>query len=326
MNLLVPGVALLGVLVLAGAGLFLMLIDQRQQRRDIDGRISLVAGGGARVRVLAGAGAPGSRRSPDFMDQLRITLIGLCAWRLPNRWGMTAGAPMLLAVGALGGGLMWAMLHEGLHMPNWVALAGAAVVLFFAPRLWLKRQQGGAEQLFMEAFPGAIDMVIRMLRAGLPVTAAVRLVGDEAPDAVSQVFTRIADQMAIGMNFEDALRAASRYIGLADFQFFAVAITLQRATGGNLITTLDILADIMRKRRAVRAKAKATTGEVRMSAYVLGAIPFLVIGALLVTTPNYLRPLITDRRGNIIIVMAVLSLAAGFGTIRQMMRSVTHGS
>jgi tight adherence protein B len=132
--------------------------------------------------------------------------------------------------------------------------------------------------------------------------------------------------MAIGITFEDALAAAGQRIGLTDFRFFTVAITLQRATGGNLATTLDILSDLMRKRRAARLKAKATTGEVRMSAYVLGAIPLLIIGGLFVITPDYLQPLFVDPRGRIIIAVAAASMLTGFGTIRQMMRSVTRAT
>jgi tight adherence protein B len=239
---------------------------------------------------------------------------------------MTASAMTLMLTGALGATAAWLALHSGLHMSDWISAPMTVAGLFLAPRAFLKHQQNSADRLFMEVFPDTIDMIIRMLRAGLPVTAAVRAVGDESPPPVNAVFANLADKMAIGITFEDALASAGQRIGLADFRFFAVAISLQRATGGNLATTLDILSDIMRKRRAMRLKAKATTGEVRMSAYVLGAIPFLVIGGLLVMTPDYLAPLIADRRGKMIIAVAVASLLAGFGTIRQMMRSVTHAS
>ena len=141
---------------------------------------------------------------------------------------------------------------------------------------------------------------------------------------VSDVFTNLADQMAIGITFEDALAVAGERVGLPDFRFFVTAVALQRATGGNLASTLEILSEIMRKRRAMRLKARAVTGEVRMSAYVLGSMPFFVIGGLLLVTPNYLEPLIVDSRGNVIIAMAVVSLAIGFGTIQRMMRSVTN--
>jgi tight adherence protein B len=76
----------------------------------------------------------------------------------------------------------------------------------------------------------------------------------------------------------------------------------------------------------MRLQAKATTGEVRMSAYVLGVIPFLIIGGLLIMTPDYLRPLISDRRGKIIIAVAVTSMLTGFVIIRQMMLSVTRAT
>jgi tight adherence protein B len=173
-------------------------------------------------------------------------------------------------------------------------------------------------------FPDTIDMVTRMLRAGVPVTGAVREVGNEAPPPVNDVFTSLADQMAIGITFEEALASAGERIGLPDFRFFVVAISLQRATGGNLASTLDILSDIMRKRRAMRLKARATTGEVRMSAYVLGAIPFLVIGGLLLMTPDYLQPLISrTRAATSSLPWPWAALVIGFVTIGRMMRSVT---
>jgi len=224
----------------------------------------------------------------------------------------------------VGAGASWLVLHSVLHLSNLFAPPLCLVATFLAPRTLLKHQQTGADKEFTEVFPDAIDMVIRMLRAGLPVGAAVRSVGEEAPPPVNEIFTSLADQMAIGISFEDALTDAGETVGLSDFKFFAVAISLQRATGGNLATTLDILSDLMRKRRAVRMKARATTGEVRMSAYILAAIPFLVIGGLLIMTPDYLNPLIHDPRGKVIIAVAVASLVSGFAIIRQMMLSVTR--
>ena len=117
---------------------------------------------------------------------------------------------------------------------------------------------------------------------------------------MSDIFTNLADQMAIGITFEDALAVAGERVGLPDFRFFVVAVALQRATGGNLASTLEILSEIMRKRRAMRMKAKAVTGEVRMSAYVLGSMPFFIIGGLLVMTPDYLQPLIAEPAAIII--------------------------
>jgi len=322
MTALLPFLLLLGVLVLVGMGLAIALVTVRRTRRELERRTGLVGGRG---RTASGrdAARPEELHESDWQDRLGSRLRAVFAVGLKRNWGMRA-APLALIVTAAGGACIgWLGFRSGLHQSAWVALSGSLGASFLAPRFLLKREQGKADQKFMEAFPDTIDMVIRMLRAGVPISGAVRTVGEEAPPPVSDVFTNLADQMAIGITFEDALNTGARRVGLPDFQFFAVAVTLQRATGGNLASTLDILSDIMRKRRARRLKAKAATGEVRMSAYVLGAIPFLVIGGLLAMTPDYLQPLIADHRGNVIIASAVGSLLIGFWMMRHMMRSVT---
>ncbi len=320
MNLLLPGMLVLGVLVIFALGLTATLIDTRRRRRSLESYVDLVAGPkkGGKARKAGDAAAGGWRGA------LGGWLRPICAAGLSRNWGMQADGLTLILTAAAGGGAAWIMLHTGLQLSRWISFAGVAVLAFALPRALLKHQQSKADDAFTELFPETIDMVIRMLRAGLPITTAVRSVGNEAAQPVAAVFTALADRMAIGIAFEDALITAAERVGLADFRFFAVSISLQRATGGNLAATLDILSDLMRKRRAMRLKAKATTGEVRMSAYVLGAIPFFIIGAMLVMSPDYLRPLIVDPRGKVIIAMAVGSLVVGFAIIRQMMRSVTH--
>jgi len=324
MNLLLPGLLMLGVLIVAGTGLSLTLVEVRQTRRDRKRRVGLIGRIGGGVPVRDAEGMVGVGDSSGWRQILGRQLRDVFSIGLPRTWGMSAGAPALILTGGGAASITWLVLHSGLHMPNWIDVVAAVTALAFIPRALLKHQQSAADKRFIETFPDTIDMAIRMLRAGVPITGAVRAVGDEAPPPVNAVFTNLADQMAIGIALEDALATISQRIGLADFRFFAVAITLQRAAGGNLATTLDVLSDLIRKRKAMRLKAKASTGEVRMSAYVLGAIPFLVIGGLLIMTPDYLRPLIVDPHGRIIIAVAVVSLLLGFGTIRHMMRSVTR--
>jgi tight adherence protein B len=320
-----PVMAVLFTLLLlfaTGGGLFLTLVHVRRARRELEMHIAPV------VAVRGGT----ARQEAELARLQTLTWHMVLAARLrrwftfglAHTWGMHAGVLPICLLACFGASAAWLLLRMTLHFSLAFSLAVTFAAFCLAPRAWLKHQQSGAEQHFLTLFPDTIDMVIRMLRAGLPVTAAIRSVGNESAPPVNTVFAQIADQMAIGISFEDALAAAGEQIGLSDFRFFAVAISLQRATGGNLATTLDILSDVMRRRRAMRLKARAVTGEVRMSAYVLGAMPFLVIGGLVVMSPDYLRPLITDRRGNIIVGIAVVSMVVGFATIRQMMRSVTQ--
>jgi tight adherence protein B len=246
----------------------------------------------------------------------RIITLGLA-----HTWGTHAGAATMLLFAACAGISAWGILGLAMKAPAWIALSLSIGVFVLMPRFLFAREQRKAENRFVNFFPDAVDMGVRMLRAGLPISTAIRAIGNEAAPPVDSVFKGIADQVKIGIAFEDALATTAMRIGLPDFLFFSVAVTLQRTTGGNLAATLETLSDIMRKRRAVRLKAQATTAEVRVSAYILGGLPFLVTGMLLLVQPGYLTPLLTDPRGQIILAVAAVMLAMGFLVMRQMMNS-----
>jgi tight adherence protein B len=163
-------------------------------------------------------------------------------------------------------------------------------------------------------------MLVRIVRVGLPVSAAIRTVGRETKPPVSTVFSEVADQTEIGVALNDALARTGAAVGNPDFRFLAVAVALQQATGGNLAATLETLSQIVRKRRAVRLKAMAASAEVRLSAIVLGTMPFVVTAALVLVAPSYLDPLFAEPRGNIILGLALLSLLMAGITMRMIIR------
>jgi len=326
MSLLLPGLLVLGIMTVIGVGLTLTLMDVGKRRRELDRRVGLVTGGRTAAPLSAAARLLAMHGETGWQAALGRRLRGVFAVGLPIRWGMSASALTLVLTSVGSAGAAWLALDRGMHLPYWASAIATLLALLGAPRMLLKHQQSGQSGRFMEQFPDAVDMIIRMLGAGLPVTAAVRAAGNEAPPPVNAVFTNLADQMAIGIPFEDALAVAGERVGLTDFRFFAVAVALQRMTGGNLTTTLVILSEVMRKRREMRLQARATTGEVRMSALVLGVIPFFIIGGLMLVSPDYLAPLVSDHRGKIIIGVAVGMMVAGFGIIRQMMLSVTRAA
>jgi tight adherence protein B len=316
---LLPLALTLGLLVVGGAAWFAALVVTRRARLNLERRVNLVS----RTQQLEAPADPA--RAPLSKSLLatgvwirRIFTVGSA-----RRWGMRTNGLVLIAVASAAGIAAWLLMHTGLKFAGWISILVAVGAFVFAPHALLRRQQRRTEQQFMVLFPDAIDMAIRMLRAGLPITAATRAIGNEAPVPVNLVFRSIADQVDIGVPFESALAAAGESIGLPDFRFFSVAISLQRETGGNLAATLEILADIIRKRRTVRLRAQAATGEVRMSAYILGALPFLVTGTFLVISPGYLTPLATDPRGHVIVGMALLGLTLAYWTMRRMLHSVT---
>jgi tight adherence protein B len=311
---LLPALILLtGAVTIAGA--FVMTTNAGV---EMDRRIGLVA---APTPGKSAGIAAQKRQGLTFDARVRR----IYAVRAKYDWGMRSGAVNLLLMSAISA-LAVSQFLALLVGFAWQPAAGAGLAAaFFVPRSLLLRQQRSAENLFMDLFPDAIDTIVRMLRAGLPMTSAVRIVGDDGPAPVNAAFAMVADQVRIGIPIEQALDTCSKQFGLADFRFFAVAVLLQYSAGGNIAATLDMLSGIMRKRRAVRMKAKSATAEIRMTGYLLGSLPFVVVGILLLVQPRYLDPLFADARGHVILAMAVGGLLLSFITMRQMMRGVSKG-
>jgi tight adherence protein B len=302
----------------SGMALFGAFMASRKARRGIERRVSLVI----RIPQENLAKAPLSLPMA-WMGRMGAGLRRLFTLDTPRQWGMHTNNATLLLIALTASMAVWLLTRMALGFSYWFVVPLVAGIFLFTPYAHLRHEQNKAEKQFMNAFPDSIDMVVRMLRAGLPITGAIRSISLEASPPVNLVFAMLNEQVEIGIPLDEALDAVGGRIGLPDFRFFAVAVSLQSATGGNLASTLEILTDIMRKRRMVRLKAQAATAEVRLSAYVLGALPFFVIGVLLIVNPSYLAPLVKDPRGNMIVGIALCSLLIAFVSMRQMMRSIT---
>ncbi len=307
------------LLLLSGGALFGALLVSRRERLQMERRVKLVTSTPEPVTTRrVGIKRKGLLNRYDMALQ-RAFIAGV-----GRVWGLKSRAPTLVMVAIMGSIVGWVLAHVVLRLSFWLAIPIIVFAAFLLPRLLLLHEQKKTERQFTELFPDTLDAIVRMLRAGLPITSAITSVSVEAPAPVNGVFAMIAEQIEIGAAIDEAFDTASRNIGLSDFRFFAVVVMLQHATGGNLAATLEILSDIIRKRRAVRLKAKAATSEIRVSAYVLGALPILVVAALLVVQPGYLTPLIVDPRGHVILAMVAGGLLATALSMRQMMRSVTN--
>lgn len=309
------------VLVFLGSGaLAAALMMSRRARLELEQRVNLVAS-------VSEAKAPPQTligMAKEKTKKFDAILTRVFAFGLKNTWGMHMSSIALLMAAAIGGVVMWLMTSRFFGFSPLPSIALSVPVMYFAPRVMLARQQKKAERDFTEMFPDAVDTIGRMLRAGLPISAAMRTVAIEASPPVNAVFHTIADQLRIGVPIKDALDTSSRQIGLPDFRFFAVAVSMQYTTGGNLSATLEILSDLVRKRRAMRLKARSTTGEIRITAYTLASIPLVTIGALLLIQPGYLTPLWTDPRGHLILAIAGVGFLLSYLSMRTMMRSVTN--
>ena len=185
---------------------------------------------------------------------------------------MLKGAPFLLAL------FMGMMI--GIGIPHFV-------VGFFIKRRIAK---------FTVRFPDAIDLLVRGLRSGLPISETMGVVGAELEGPVGVEFRSISDKMKIGRTMDAALQETADRLGTPEFQFFVITIAIQRETGGNLAETLSNLSDVLRKRSQMKLKIKAMSSESKASAYIVGALPFIVFVMIWWISGDYMQRFFTDQR------------------------------
>src|SRR5690606_9660698 len=172
----------------------------------------------------------------------------------------------------------------------------------------------------MNAVPEAIALLCRGLRAGLPIVEAIVTLGNDAPDPVGREFRCVANAMRIGQSLEQGLWDVARRIDIPDFKFLIIAISIQRETGGNLAETLGGLANTLRKRRQIQLKIKAMSSEARASAWLIGALPFLMFFLLWLANDGYVLPLVNDPPGMYMLGAGLPMISFGVGVMAKMVR------
>ena len=171
------------------------------------------------------------------------------------------------------------------------------------------------QKLYVQ-FPDCLSMIVRSVRAGVPLTEAIRIVSKECPTPSRDEFSRVAGDLAIGTPISEALKAMADRNSITEFRFFATALTLQSQTGGRIGETLDNLGGIVRKRMALKMRGRALASEARTTALILGCLPMLAGASLYFLNPTYVSLLFTDPSGQKILAVAVVMLGIGAFTMR----------
>lgn len=306
----------LSCVTLAGLGFSGLLVARAQeQRQKLDARLTAAVAPHMRVqRPVISAFTPPVKAKDR-------SLLGFTAWvfrfnpankdQYALRWGVVLGVTFGLAdaVQTLVGGMLGSAAP--LMIPVvWVGLS----------RAYFGWAEGRRTDQFFAQFPDALTMIVRSVRVGIPVMEGMRLVSREAPQPTQREFAKLVEQVSIGVPLEDAIQNMARRCGLPEYRFFATALTLQNQTGGALSETLEGLADVIRKRVALKARGQALASEGKTSAAILAALPVFTGLMLWVLNPVYLGMLFTDPTGKKIFAAAVVSLGMGILVMRTMIR------
>ena len=195
--------------------------------------------------------------------------------------------------------------------PSVASIAVGLVVAAVAARFAFRRKQRAYTALLFKQIPDTMSLMLRAVRAGLPVAEAIRNVGRESMSPTREEFARVAGETALGSPVEEALRRLSDRTTIQEYAFFSVIIGLHAQTGGNLSETLENMADLVRRRVAMVAKGKALSAEGRLSAGLVGFLPFAVGGLTSLFNPSYLNEFIVNPNGPTLIVAFVVMLTMG---------------
>jgi tight adherence protein B len=216
--------------------------------------------------------------------QLRLTRTGK-DWRL--------GQYVIASLG-LAAGMVALLLFQGL--PFLLAITVGLLIGVALPHMVVSKLIARRIKAFNSKFPDAIELMVRGLRSGLPISETMQIVSEEIPDPVGIEFRMVSDKMKIGRTMDAALNETAQRLGTPEFQFFVISLAIQRETGGNLAETLSNLADVLRKRAAMKLKIRAMSSESKASAYIIGALPFIVFGLIWWINGSYMQNFFTDER------------------------------
>jgi tight adherence protein B len=203
------------------------------------------------------------------------------------------------------------LLYLVLDVAPGVALLGSLSVGFGLPNVVVGMKSKKRARKFNLLFPEAVDLIVRALRAGLPIQEAIGNVSRDIKDPVGGVFKRAQTEIQVGVPLETALWRVAKTVRTDEFNFLIVALSIQRETGGNLAETLANLSQLLRARQQLRLKIRAFTSEARATMLIMTGLPFLVGGGMFIISPGYISPLVTTSTGQMVAAAAGCSMGLG---------------
>ena len=236
----------------------------------------------------------------------RITQAGL-SWSIQKFWiasgivGVAAGAAAFWMGGGLLGGVGMAFA-AGFGLPRWVLG-------------YLKTKR---EKAFLKALPDAVDVIVRGIKAGLPLFESIKVVAADAPEPLKSEFLAIIETQTIGMPLGEACARLFDRMPVPEANFFGIVIAIQQKSGGNLSEALGNLSKVLRDRKKMADKIQAMSMEAKASAAIIGSLPPVVMALVWITTPDYISLLWTHPTGQFMIVACIGWMTMGILVMKKM--------
>lgn len=218
---------------------------------------------------------------------------------------------------AFGGGLLGGF---AIGIGALLSIALALILAYLVPYRHCNNRVTKRNRAFIDQFPDALDMIVRSVRSGFPLSVAMQMLAENAEEPVRGEFRQVTDEIAMGRTLQQALARLALRINEPDVRFFVVVLSVQQETGGNLSEIISNLSGIIRKRKQIRNKIRAMTSEGKATGYVLGGLPIFVFAALYAVQPQYLQPFFNDHLGQLFFCSAIVLIITCYFVIQQMIK------
>jgi tight adherence protein B len=186
------------------------------------------------------------------------------------------------------------------------------------PNFILARLRARRIKKFIDVFPTALDIIVRGVRAGLPLGDTLRIIAGEAQEPVRSEFRKVVESQQLGISVPDACAKMARRVPATETNFFAIVIEIQSKAGGNLSEAIGNLSKTVRERKKMKGKIGAMAMEAKASAAIIGLVPFFVTGALYVVSPEYIGLLFSTNHGRLICAIGMGWMAIGTAMMKKM--------
>ena len=185
--------------------------------------------------------------------------------------------------------------------------------------LWtLKFLKKRREKKFLNGLPDSVDVIVRGIKAGLPLLDSIKLIAAEAPEPIRSEFRSIIDTQTVGIPLGEACLKLYERIPVAEANFFGIVVSIQQRAGGNLSEALGNLSKVLRERKKMKAKIQAMSQEAKASAAIIGSLPIVVMSLVYFTSPNYIELLWTESLGRVMLACCGIWMTIGIFVMRKM--------
>jgi len=194
----------------------------------------------------------------------------------------------------------------------------AAVGFLALPRWVVNFRRKRRIKKFLNEFPNAIDVIVRGIKAGLPLNDCIRIIANEAAEPVKSEFKTISEAQSVGLGMADAVAKLPERVPVPESSFFAIVIMIQSKAGGNLSEALGNLSRVIRERKKMKGKINALSQEAKASGGIIGSLPVIVMGLVYLSSPAYITLLFTDPVGHVILGASAIWMFLGVMVMKQM--------